>query len=256
MATRRCKLRILLTIANSVLFLLSLTYVILGLHVQALGQKYLPDYRPHGDFWGPWIIFAIAGILGALSCLGCHAASLQSRTLMVLYVAIMTILTIALTTVSALAFTYKNQFRHEVRDILTARLTIYGIHDARYRHAWDRTMSELQCCGVLGHDDWIANEALQVNHAVPDMCCYRTTENCGYEMVNVAPEHARNHIHIDGCLPKLEDLLTKANTMSASIGLTAATLYLITIVTVSFVACTDDKSTRNPQETNIELLDR
>ena len=256
MTNRRCQLRILLTLTNSVLFVLSIAYVVLGLHVQALGQRYLPDYRPYGDFWGPWIIFAIAGTLGALSCLGCHAASLQSRMLMMLYVMVMTVLTIALTTVSALAFTYKNQFRLEVRDILTARLTIYGIQDARYRHAWDRTMSELQCCGILGHGDWVANDVMQQNQAVPDICCHRTTEGCGHDMVDALPDHAGNLIHTDGCLPKLENLLTKTTTMSAAIGLTAATLYLVTIVTMSFVACTDEKCTRNPQETNIELMER
>ena len=236
MATYRCILKLLLASVNLILFVLSIVYVLLGTYVQGKKQEYLPDYQTN-YYWEPLTIMIIGAILATFSCLGCNAAAMESRLLMSLYVTIMTILTITISSMSAVVYNNRNEVRREISELLQDRILTYGLQDAPHRHGFDTIQTELQCCGANGFDDWVRNPYLEQTQSVPDSCCIRKLENCGNDIA-VRPEHmATRVIYTTGCLPALEQLMTQATQLATAIGILAGSLFLLTIMTTSFVAC-------------------
>ena len=251
MATQRCILKTTLALVNLILFILGIVYVFLGTYVHHKKQEYLPDYQTN-YYWEPLSILIIGAILATFSCLGCNAAAMESRLLMSIYITIMTALTISISSMSAVAYQSHNDVQREISGLLYDRIATYGLQNARHRHGFDSIQTDLQCCGINSYEDWVRSAYLEETQSVPDSCCVRKLEHCGQEMAAM-PEHmATRTIFTNGCLPVLEKLMTQASQLATAIGILAGSVFLLTIMTTSFMACS--KKPQIPSEKDAPTL--
>ena len=125
-----------------------------------------------------------AGLLCLVNCLfGCYSAYKEVKSLLVVYTAISVLLLTVLVMGGVMAYIFRHQVQENMKSQLVLDLRNY---DPKTRNivtwSWDKTQTELQCCGMMtvqveqSWEIWRYNTAINpgpgLQHTkVPSSCC-------------------------------------------------------------------------------------
>ncbi len=96
-------------------------------------------------------------------------------------------------------------------------LEAYG-QDELITEAWNILQHDLECCGINSYKDWLNTTSLGLTGTVPDECCIEPHENCGVAKALNNPDLAKKFIYINGCLVKLEAVVSSNINIVGGIG--------------------------------------
>jgi len=126
----------------------------------------------------------IAGLLCLLNCIfGCYSAYKEVKSLLVVYTAVSVLLLTVLIIGGVLAYIFRHQVQENLKAQLVLDLRKYDPEEkSMVTWSWDRTQTELQCCGMMtvqvtqSWQMWKYNTAVNPgpgleNIQVPHSCC-------------------------------------------------------------------------------------
>jgi CD63 antigen len=126
-------------------------------------------------------------IIILLNIFGCIGSISESKRLLIAYMIAVVLVTLVQISGLTLSILYKDKLKDSIKDVLELRLRYYKQHHS-VANSWDFAMSNLNCCGVNGWNDF---ESL---NKLPKYCCKDQLTQCN---VN---EHDDK---IPGCLTKV-----------------------------------------------------
>ena len=209
-----------------------------------------PGYVTNAEFYVGITSVSVFGLFLGLAVLGGFGAKFRNACMLYTYGAALSVLFLAEIGSVVTPIIFKKDMENSTKQMLISSTQDYG-HDGS-KLTWDVLQSTLQCCGVVGYQDW--------KPGVPDLpqtCCQpgASTGNCGagiFDVSNPGPalsDYYHQVVHDEGCFSKAKRLIVEYNLY---ISLTMGGLILLQFVMILLVFCLahqarkKDKKAYNP----------
>jgi len=223
--------------------LLGLTGVslLLGLVLLIVGSVMVSGYNVFLDFiTGRYkesavFILVMGLIVICISSIGFSAALKSHYCMMATFLSIMVIAIICELVASVTIFALNNEKSHDLgmRRKLKKSLEMYGSDSSpEQTDAWDVIQTELQCCGLVGVEDYATSTFLsQTGQQLPRSCCGPLQIDTLGQIEHCRRETASRHQ--TGCLTALKSFLSSKCGVMGAIAVVVAIMQITIIVGAS-----------------------
>nr|XP_040041056.1 tetraspanin-1 [Gasterosteus aculeatus aculeatus] len=231
--------KLMTVLFNLLIFLGGLTLLAVGIWVSAAEGSFL---RVLGPFSGQGLQFVNVGlfciVIGAglllLGLLGCCGAHKESKCLLLTFFSIILIIFIAEVAVGVVALVYSSFAEEVIRAWATPALQKDYGSDPTVTNIWNTTMTELQCCGLSNHQDFVGSKFVEENGgSLPPSCCRTGGAPC-------SPNDAeRSAVH--GCFDHILETLKEQANIAGGIAAGIGILQIAAMVVSMYLYCYLDK---------------
>ena len=168
------------------------------------------------------VIIGTGAFIVLLSLVGCFGAIKESKCLLILYALVVILITMAQSIGIILSAVYQEQLKNHISTTLQPFLQHYG-NESDIKKIWDVKMTNLNCCGVKGWEDFKGLKPPTIE--IAPVCC-NPNQSC-----NVATISDNKNSSVPGCVEKVFTDM-KDQWMHAII--IAAVVILIEILGIAF----------------------
>ncbi|XP_060087735.1 tetraspanin-1 [Heteronotia binoei] len=168
-----------------------------------------------------YLLIAIGAVLFALGFLGCCGAQKESKCLLITFFSIILIIFIIEVAAAVVALVYTSVAETILQGTVTQALKKDYGKNKEVTDIWNKTMEELECCGLMNYTDFNNSYYLDHYRQYPPFCCKNNTD-CNAELAHMA--------NITGCFPKL---LSKIRSNAGVVGGVAAGICLLEIAAMA-----------------------
>lgn len=139
---------------NFVVFLVSVSLIIIGAYIQASMNEYL-DFLGDQAFNTPIVIIIIGVVIMLVTFFGCCGAISENKFMIYTYSTLLTLLLIAMAGAAIAIYVYKDEVREVINKKMNDGMQNYGKQDHDgVTKTWNIVQHELKCCGVESYTDW------------------------------------------------------------------------------------------------------
>ena len=149
---------------------------------------------------------------------GCLGSIKETKRLLIPYMIAVVLVTLAEIAGLTISLLYWDDLKDSIKNLGVTRLRKYQI-DPTFTESWDKTMSDLNCCGGTGWNDFQT-----LNITLPKYCCEDQSTQCNINdgddeipgcFTKIHSEILENHIHI--LIPSTEIFLNLFGIFAASL---------------------------------------
>nr|CAD7589875.1 unnamed protein product [Timema genevievae] len=228
----RC-IKYLLFSFNFMFMLTGILIIAIGTTILAIYQKY--DQFLEDKFYSPATLLIVVGvIIGLVAFFGCCGAAKESTCMIMVFSVFLGIIFILEISAGIAAYVMQDGLRDVLEGRMRTMMSQYST-DSQVAETFDFIQQRLQCCGLESLTDW---EGVTVEDEEPDYtqlpssCCaqYGTGNQTG----------SCKLLYGNGCLARVEFILSESTVMLASAAFTLALLQLLGVV----FACSLGRSIR------------
>ena len=190
---------------------------------------------------GSVMIIGTGSFIALLSMIGFFGAIKHSKCLLVSYVSAVITITLVQIAGMILLAVFQRELENHVIKFLQKTLHYYE-HEEHVTTAWDIKMERLNCCGVIGYEDF--NTTLSDN--LPKFCCPEHATNC---TVDFLKNQTREELK-PGCFTEVYNtikgnvhydvLIVSAAIVTNILGIASALLLINTVERVERVEVVED----------------
>nr|XP_056701366.1 tetraspanin-1 [Euleptes europaea] len=168
-----------------------------------------------------YLLIAIGAVLFFLGFLGCCGAQKESKCLLITFFSIVLIIFIIEVAAAVVALVYTSVAETILEGTVTKVLkNDYG-QNKDVTAVWNKTMSELKCCGLMNYTDFNDSYYLSQHREYPPFCCEGNT-TCTMQLAE--------RDNITGCFPKL---LSEIRSNAGVVGGVAAGICVLEIAAMT-----------------------
>ncbi|XP_051517092.1 CD82 antigen-like [Myxocyprinus asiaticus] len=159
-----------ITATKYFLFLFNLIFFIFGSMIMGFGLWILLDNQSFIAVLqdssmalkvGSYILIGVGSFSMVLGFLGCLGAIYEIRCLLGLYFTCLLLILLAQVAAAVLIYFQRDVLREETTEVVTKIVANYPGQNKTTEQAWDYIQRTMQCCGWIGHIDWIANNVMK-----------------------------------------------------------------------------------------------
>lgn len=230
-----------MTFIKYLLFFFNLLFAISGISILVVGATILAAQKNlqvvMDSFWpGAVLLIAVGSIVFLISFLGCCGAIRNSNVMVMSFAVLLIIIFILELTAAIAGYLLRAEVHNVVESGMNKSIESYMTSNTT-AEGWNIMQHDFKCCGIQGPEDW---SKVFKNGELPEVCCpdKDVTEQCNIN--NVKIPHTK-----DGCLTKLEGLLTSKALIAGGIGLAICFIQIAGVV----LACCLSRALRRDYET-------
>lgn len=208
--------------------------LILAIGIYAMNMKKELYGKISGLTTDPAVILVCIGVVMFAICFaGCLGALRENICLLRFFAAMLGLMLILEITAAVIGYVYYGRVKAEVKQAFDKMIVRYR-DDPDLQLIIDSVQRELECCGSETYRDWEKNEYFNCSSpsiercGVPFSCCATKDINsqCGFGMLLVSEQQAKESIYIRGCLDGVESWLKSNMILMVSIAASCPFLQL------------------------------
>ncbi|KZC11628.1 CD63 antigen, partial [Dufourea novaeangliae] len=205
---------------------------ITGIIFVTVGTVILIVYSGYNNFMDSWffaapvLMIVVGAVVFIVSFFGCCGAVKENHCMIITF-SVLLLLIFALELGAGISgYMMRGEVRQMLENRMTSTVEQYS-SDANVRRSWDIMQHDLQCCGMVGPNDWV--HVGFSDNTVPNSCCKEVPKGSKCDLNSI-------HIYEEGCMNSLQGAIERNALILGGVGIGIAIIQVIHTC-ILFVYC-------------------